>query len=289
MAFKLSPGTTFRSLLPHLRTHRQHDRSTGPLYASPRDVRNLSECVFYHDMDIPGYGSIAGAWDLRGRESEYLGGVDFRGKRVLEIGTANGALGFWIERQGAELVCYDLSPADDWDIVPYAGIDDELRNTVAERKDHIGQLNNGWWLAHRAYQSKARLVHGDVYHIPGQIGPVDVVTFGAILLHLRDPFLALQNGLRLARETAVVVDMVLPGSNLDLPTLYFVPDGERTQPRESWWLLTPALVVRMLGVLGFGETQVSFHTKKHHGNETALFTVVGRRTRGSVQLEPVGR
>jgi hypothetical protein len=281
---KLSPGKAFRSLLPHSRFRRDQAAAADGVYAAPKHVTDVKDCDFYHDMDIPGYGTHRGAWDLRGREGEYLGGVEFGGKRVLELGTANGALGFWMERQGADVVCYDLSPELDWDIVPYASLEKELRTTARERKEHIRRLNHAWWLAHRAYQSGARLVHGDVYHVPAAIGPVDIVTFGAILLHLRDPFLALQNGLRLARETAVVVDLVLPGSDLEAPTLQFAPDSTKGQPRESWWLLSPALVVRMLGVHGFEDTRVLYHTQKHFDNDMAMFTVVARRTHGHVRV-----
>jgi hypothetical protein len=283
MLNKLLPGKTFRSLLPHVLFRRAVDTANGGVYAPRCDIRDPLECDFYHDIDIPGYGTFPGAWDLRGRESDYLGGVEFRGKRVLELGPANGALGFWMERQGAEVVCYDLSPEQDWDLVPYASVEDEMRLTSVERKEHIRRLNNAWWLAHRAFNSRARLVHGDVYHIPPEIGPVDIVTFGAILLHLRDPFLALQNGLRLARETAVVVDLVLHGFDSESPVLRFVPDATKGQPRESWWLFSPALIVGMLGVLGFGDARVLYHSQKHYGNDMAMFTVIARRTHGTVR------
>ena len=283
MINKLTPGKTFRSLLPHARFRRDEGPATVGLYAKPLVVEKIEDCDFYHDMDIPGYGMHRGSWDLKGREAEYLGDVEFRGKRVLELGTANGALGFWMERQGADVICYDLSPELDWDIVPYASLENELGTTSAARKEHIRRLNNAWWLAHRAYQSEARLVHGDVYHIPAEIGPVDIVTFGAILLHLRDPFLALQNGLRLARQTAVVVDLVLPGSDRSAPTMLFAPDPAQGQPRESWWLLSPAAVVRMLGVLGFQDSRIHYHSQKHHGQDMSMFTVVARRTHGTVR------
>ncbi|HEV2177439.1 MAG TPA: hypothetical protein VGW33_09595 [Terriglobia bacterium] len=44
------------------------------IYAQPRLVTDVSECYFYHTMDIPGYGCVKGEWDLRGREKDYLGG-----------------------------------------------------------------------------------------------------------------------------------------------------------------------------------------------------------------------
>ncbi len=37
-------------------------------------------------MDIPGVGPVEGAWDLRPGVDAYLGGVDVRGQRVVELG-----------------------------------------------------------------------------------------------------------------------------------------------------------------------------------------------------------
>jgi hypothetical protein len=42
-----------------------------------------------------------------------------------------------------------------------------------------------------------------VYAIPEEIGLVDIAVYGSILLHLRDPFLALQSGLKLVKDTVV--------------------------------------------------------------------------------------
>ena len=40
--------------------------------------------------------------------------------------------------------------------------------------------------------SKAKVVYGTVYEIPEEIGRVEVATFGSVLRHVRDPFLALR-------------------------------------------------------------------------------------------------
>src|SRR5439155_19518331 len=62
------------------------------VYAPTRTVENLSECWFYHTMDLPGHGTVEGAWDLRDGVDAYLGGVDVQGKRALDVGTASGFL-----------------------------------------------------------------------------------------------------------------------------------------------------------------------------------------------------
>jgi hypothetical protein len=248
------------------------------IYAAPKVVDDLADCRFYHTMEIPGYGTVEGQWDLRADPAAYLGRVDLRGKRVLEMGTASGFLCFYMESQGADVVAYDLSEKQSWDLVPYARLD--MQKAKVQNKEIIRKLNNGWWLGHRAHQSKARVVYGDVYHVPEEIGPVDVSLFGSILLHVRDPFTALENALRLTRETVIVTD--LPPVRLDNdPRMTFKPQFETCQPTTTWWQLSPPVVQGFLGVLGFERTDLTFHTQKYMGKEQKLFTMVGHRTVGA--------
>jgi 2-polyprenyl-3-methyl-5-hydroxy-6-metoxy-1,4-benzoquinol methylase len=79
------------------------------IFALPRVVNDLSACHFYHSMEIPGYGLVQGPWDLRPAIDQYLGRYNFRGKRILDVGTASGFLTFSMEKAGAEVVSYDLS------------------------------------------------------------------------------------------------------------------------------------------------------------------------------------
>ena len=101
------------------------------------------------------------------------------GKRVLDVGAASGFLTFYMESQGAEVVSYDLAPEHPWDIVPYARND--LSAYIAERREIIRRLNNGYWFCHKAFASKARMAHGTVYTIPARIGGVDIAVCGSIL------------------------------------------------------------------------------------------------------------
>jgi SAM-dependent methyltransferase len=255
------------------------------LYATPREVRSKDDCYFYHSMDLPGIGEVAGEWDIRGRESDYLGGVSFRGKRVLEMGTASGALCFHMEREGAEVVAYDLSPEQSWDIVPYWGMGKEkLESLIAERRAAIGKLNNGFWLAHKALGSRAKVVYGAVYDVPEAIGAVDIVTFTSILLHVRDPFLAMHRASRLARETIVVTEKIREKKlafeaieRLGLPYARFLPDAKTQSPWETWWSLTPQIVRNFVRVLGFPNTKTRyFDTPSKWGTEK-MFAVVATR------------
>jgi SAM-dependent methyltransferase len=252
-------------------------------YAAPRKVTDPADCYFYHTMEVPGHGLFEGEWDLRGGEDAYLGGVDLCGRRVLEVGTASGFLCFAMERRGAEVVAFDLSPDHGPDLVPSPDADPARR--LQAHRDHVRKLTNAFWLSHRAFASRARAVYGSVYAIPEAIGPVEVATFGCVLLHLRDPLRALAQALRLAREAAVVTEPVVVRSRLKRvllrrlgPALLLFPRPGQANPETTWWVLTPELVQALLGLLGFADTRVSYHTQRYRGRPVKLFTVVGRRT-----------
>jgi len=285
-----------------------------PLYAAPRHISNIANCYFYHVMDLPGYGTVGEEWDLRGREAAYLGGVNFQGKRVLELGTASGFLCRFMESQGAEVVGLDLAPDHVWDLVPFAGLD--LAGYAVRLKEHIERLKNGWWFTQRLFGARAKVVYANIYGIPKALGLVDIATFGAILLHLRDPFHALFNALSLTRETVIVTEVhpeqppdsrlgsvVTPAPSHGLAsglrkllgrgespapagppryprTTFFLPDPQAQDPSVAvtWWCFTPEVICAFLGVLGFGQTTVTEHRQVFQGKPARMFTVVGSRT-----------
>lgn len=258
-------------------------------------------------MELPGIGQVGQEWDLRENVDNHLGNVSFEGKRVLEVGPASGFLTFHMEERGAEVVSIDLSPQHCWDIVPMEQID--TAGLTLEYKERIRQLNNGFWLAHSLKKSRSKVVYRPVYEIPEEIGPVDVATFCDVLVHMREPFTALQKALRLTREKVVVTDldaellmrrtdctaslvmrrfwnrlMGRPVPGLDIPpSMVFLPDHKTGNHPTDWWIMSPEIIQRMIGVLGFEKTTVTFHRQKDaRGRAIRRFTVVGERTRGSV-------
>lgn len=251
---------------------------------SNRIVNDAQDCIFYHTMDIPGHGLVQGQWDLRGREAEYLGHVDLAQKTVLEVGTASGHLGFYMEKQGAQVTGYDLSEDQEWDVVPYADFD--IPKHIEDRKEMIRRLNNGFWFAHRHFQSKMKVVYGAVYDCPSDLDNFDVATFGSILLHLRDPLQALKKIAEHVKETIVVTDVPLVytgGENF----VKELSQGKlaQFQPRanaeerilDTWWYLSPELVIEYLKILGFKYFSLSYHTQLFKGEEHILYTIIGQR------------
>ena len=256
----------------------EQDADGKDVYAPHRDISSIKDCYFYHTMDIPGHGTVAGEWDLRGRIDEYLGHFDFSGRRVLDVGAASGILTYHMEQKGAEVVSFDLSDQYDWDIVPFFENDhDTMRQ---QRRQHLRAINSGYWFCHRAMNSRARMVHGVVYNIPKEIGPVDVAVYGSILLHLRDPFLALQNGARLARETMIVAD-VSPWSRFMSrfrKSSKFMPSHLKPKGiSDGWHRLPPLLVQEYLAILGFKNSEVSWRKFNYGGRDTPIYTIIAHR------------
>ncbi len=274
------------------------------IYVQPRKITDINDCAFYHEMEIPGHGIIEGKWDIRDNVDAYLGEVDFNGKRVLELGPASGFLSFVIEKRGAEVISYDIGDDTEWDVVPFAQYN--YQNKINEFKKYTTKMKNAWWYAHDAYNSKAKAVYGSVYKVPREIGVVDIGTFCAILLHLRDPFLALQSATRLVKETVIVTELdqskklVFSHSsrvkecislvrnfmsrnykntnNYKVPYMSLLPNFRTLEHKDVWWALSPEIIVSFLGILGFEKTKVTFHKQKLYGKERSLFTVVGKRT-----------
>ena len=105
--------------LDRFERHRSMNVSISRLHVSPPQGLCLADCDFYHSMSIPGVGEIVGLWDLRETVDDYLGRIDFAGKRVLEIGPASGFLTIEMERRGADVVAVELPDGVGWDFVPF--------------------------------------------------------------------------------------------------------------------------------------------------------------------------
>jgi SAM-dependent methyltransferase len=196
-------------------------------------------------MELPGYGLVRGLWDLRSTIDAYLGHPDLDGKRVLDIGTASGHLTFEMEKRGARVVSFD---AVQWEEVPYAWSRVEREQRTRDLDAALDRLKNGYWLAHRALGSHARVVYGDVYRLPLALGSFDVVVMGMILGHLRDPLQALVSAARFTRSVLIVTEGVFED---DRPVGSFAPDAATRAPTNIWWSMSAACIVRMLNVLGF--------------------------------------
>lgn len=219
-------------------------------YYFPDKVSSLEDCYFYHVMDLPTVGTVGTGWDLRNCVDDYLGNYDFKGKRALDMGTASGFLSFEMEKRGADVVSFDIGRAAAWDYVPHYKLRDELDLRRAADATSLARLKRAYWYAHQRLGSKAKAYYGDIYDLPRELGSFDVVVYGMILTHLRDPFQALYQGARLCTDTMIVTGMWLQDEE---PKSLFRPHPEKEGALDvmGWWLLSIGTLRSMLGVLGF--------------------------------------
>ena len=135
------------------------------MYAHPRTVKDVNECLFYHSLEIHGLGPINGLWNLIGRLDDYIGGVDVKGRRVLDVGCASGFLSFEMEKRGAEVVSFDAESARDMDRLPFAK---SLYSTNRKRwedefNEIIDSVKRSYWFAYERIRSNAKVFYGDIY------------------------------------------------------------------------------------------------------------------------------
>lgn len=252
------------------------------LFQTPRTVSSVSECEFYHTMELPGIGTVEGQWDLTDGVDEYLGGYDFSGKRVLEIGPASGFLTFYMEKVAREVVAVDL-PMDDafWDFVPYQKLDlaDRKKRGAAriqrDFKQHISHIRNGFWLAYEKFQSRSKIYYGSPYDLPDELGRFDVATMAAVLLHTQSPVRTLESSARLVTETIIITEQC-DHSLGDEAVCRLAPTIEN-EIWDTWWTFTPRFFQQYLAVLGFVDQKLTFHEQVVHGSPIEMFTVVASR------------
>jgi O-methyltransferase len=252
-----------------------------PLYEQPVRVESVAECNFYHTTDIPGVGRVDGQWDLRHGVGEYLGGYDFSGQRVLEIGPATGFLTFHMEGTAREVVAVEL-PMDRgfWNAVPYERLglarrDEEWTPAESQFFEHIGRIRKGFWFCHERFASQARVYHGSAEELPAELGMFDVALLSAVLLHARSPVSILESCARRVTGSMIITEMFCPELG-EGPVCSLVPTADN-EAWDTWWRFTPRFFTQFLEVLGFEEHRVSFHRQRAFDHEHEMFTIVSSR------------
>ncbi len=242
-----------------------------PMYIQPRIVKR-EDCDFYHSFTLA-EGEVVGQWDLRDNWQPYLGHVDFAGQSVLEIGPASGFLSFCMERAGAQVTALEPPMSHLWDVVPSQGVD--IPAWRAGFSKSIERVRNSFWYAHAMMKSTVRMIEAEPYRIPDTIGTFDVGLLAAVLLHCRRPFDLLESVAARTRKTVIVTE-VYNASLGEQAACAFLPHRGVDQVH-TWWHFTPQFFVSALGLLGFTEARVVFHTQPQPaegGRSVELYTVV---------------
>jgi tRNA (mo5U34)-methyltransferase len=222
---------------------------------SQSDIRSgngqdeIASHTWYHTIELPDGTVTYGRWDHRPLLPHYGLPERLNGKRVLDVGSGDGFWAFELERRGADVTSIDIEFFADADL-PRAVHDVFRENPVSL------PFRRGLEIAHRQLASNVRVVNASVYDLdPDEIGTFDFVHAGDILLHLRDPALALQKLCSVTSGTALLADVFDPtldgiGAGPGLTRYH----GGWTDA--TWWVPSLSTLTQMVADAGFRNVEV---------------------------------
>jgi len=148
---------------------------------------HVDSIAWYHTFDLPGGITTPGLFDDRALAAKLPLPRSLKGRRCLDVAASDGFWSFELARRGAEeVVSLDLPDASQQD---FWG----ARGTAEERNGGSGRANQAFAIVKGATGLDVQRVDGSVYDLADMdLGKFDFVFMGNILLHLRDPILALQ-------------------------------------------------------------------------------------------------
>jgi SAM-dependent methyltransferase len=232
------------------------------LFEPPWHVERPTDCTFYHTMDLPGFGVVHGAWDLRGDFDDYVGHVELRGRSVLDLGTASGFLTFEAERRGARVVSFDVGDASNLQFLPFKDKPQYANPTawVADMNWQYDTMKKSYWLAHRLYGSQALVHYGNIYRLPEALGKFDVAFVGSILEHLSDPISALGS---ISKVTAERMVINTPYLDTEEKIARLIGSGDHPEYDYVWWYYSLGTYKTVFAMLGFALERVHWHNYAH--------------------------
>jgi hypothetical protein len=254
------------------------------VFAQPVTVDG-QETAFYHAMDVPGLGDVAGDWDLRADLDPYLGRVDYADAVVLDIGASDGFLAFEMEKRGATVVTVDL-PRGAWpDLFP---LDPPApATTMARFLQRVAAHRNAFWFCHGAFGSRVRLHENHAHQLDRRLTGFDVAVMGNVLQHLRDPVGVLLD-LATRADTIVITEADwLMGSHDTVPVMALFTSHIAQGNPGSWFMVSPQLVEDLLTLAGFSIVARDIHQQPYadpileRTTPVRHYTITATRTRAS--------
>lgn len=217
------------------------ERSRGSAGEELRErVRALEP--WYHTLDLGGGVVTEGMFDLRPFVDRY-GLPDVAGSRVLDVGTFDGFWSFELERRGARVVSIDLDRIQQLDWPPRL------------RPAEDGPRGETFQLAREALASSVERIGCSIYDAtPERLGGrFDLVFCGSVLIHLRDPMLALERMAALCSGKLILAEEY----SRRLGPFRFVRAAEfrGDSPWSTWWIPAVSTWVRMVHTAGFEDVR----------------------------------
>ena len=208
-----------------------------------------SEHHWYHTIQFPDGSATDGRFDHRDLVAHYGLPDDLHGKRGLDVGSGDGFWAFELERRGAAVTSLDIETFADADLPA------PLHDAFVEHPVKLS-FRRGIEIAGNRLGSNVALVNQPVYELdPRTVGTFDVVHAGDILLHLRDPALALQRLRSVTHGVCILADAFDP----DLDALGKGPGLTRFiggWDDVTWWMPALSTLVQMVRDAGFADVEV---------------------------------
>lgn len=201
--------------------------------------------TWYHTIDLPDGSTTPGWIDTRPVAEMVPWPASLKGGRCLDVGTFDGFWSFEMERRGAaEVVAIDVDDPEDLDFaveMKEAG-PGYIREVGAERGPGFAQ-------AKEALGSAVTRKNRSVYDLdPAQDGQFDVVFMGSLLLHLRDPLLALEKIREVCKGFLVLTETIDP--LLEIVSWRYPAAAVHPYP-DQWWAANSAGMERYLTMSGY--------------------------------------
>ncbi len=158
--------------------------------------RRFGEITWYHTQELAPGLETPGMFDLRPYVARYGLPADLSGVRALDVGTFEGFWAFELERRGAAVTAIDVDNIQELDWPPRLRPPDDARR------------GEGFELARAALGSSVERVGTSIYDATPELlgGTFDLVFCGSVLIHLRDPVLALERMADLCRGRLVLAE-----------------------------------------------------------------------------------
>jgi tRNA (mo5U34)-methyltransferase len=203
----------------------------------------LEDIGWYHTQEL-GPGLVTpGMFDLRPFVRHYGLPDDLSGKRALDVGTFEGFWAFELERRGAEVTAIDVDSIQDLDWPP------RLRPATDDRR------GEGFELAKAALGSSVERVGVSVYDATPEAlgGRFDLVFCGSVLIHLRDPMLALERMAALCGGRLVLAEEY--SRKLELLPFLNAAEFRGESPWSTWWRPSTRAWLAMVRTAGFEDAR----------------------------------
>jgi tRNA (mo5U34)-methyltransferase len=203
----------------------------------------LPQIDWYHTQELAPGVVTEGMFDLRPFVEHYGLPGDLSGKRALDVGTFEGFWAFEMERRGAEVVAIDVDRLEDLDWPPRL------------RPSEDGRRGEGFHVAREAFDSSVERVGLSIYDAtPERLGGTfDLVFCGSVLIHLRNPMLALERMAGLCHGKLVLAEEYSRRLGL-IPSLKLA-EFRGEEPWMVWWRPTIRTWLAMVRCAGFEDVR----------------------------------